>query len=255
MTLNVSLRVPDGIVLASDSLATLMSLVNQRINVSARLRALVCLFGLLALPPLAEGSDAPSVTFESFLTNPPAVERAEFDVIVGSRSLMQPHDVTRTFVEDGTNFLMSEVPMGAPLKPTSGYYFSGDFRGVRWHCGGWGNAGILMFCDPRLNTNPADPNNAFYWNETSAKAVEDNRGKINLMMHLGIQKMVSGSVEWKGGDTNFTAKFRGMGGSYVVTKKAGVPVATNYLAANGELRVHVTYGDGVPSMAQVEMAG
>jgi hypothetical protein len=33
VTLNVSLRVPDGIVLASDSLATLMSSVNQRINV------------------------------------------------------------------------------------------------------------------------------------------------------------------------------------------------------------------------------
>lgn len=33
MTLNVSLRVPDGIVLASDSLATLMSLVNQKVNV------------------------------------------------------------------------------------------------------------------------------------------------------------------------------------------------------------------------------
>ena len=33
MTLNVSLRVPDGIVLASDSLATLMQLVNQKVNV------------------------------------------------------------------------------------------------------------------------------------------------------------------------------------------------------------------------------
>lgn len=33
MTLNVSLRVPDGIVLASDSLATLMQLINQKVNV------------------------------------------------------------------------------------------------------------------------------------------------------------------------------------------------------------------------------
>lgn len=33
MTLNVSLRVPDGIVLASDSLATLMQLINQKMNV------------------------------------------------------------------------------------------------------------------------------------------------------------------------------------------------------------------------------
>ena len=35
MTLNVSLRVPDGIVLASDSLATVMQLINQKMNVSA----------------------------------------------------------------------------------------------------------------------------------------------------------------------------------------------------------------------------
>lgn len=35
MTLNVSLRVPDGIVLASDSLATLMQMVNQKMNVQA----------------------------------------------------------------------------------------------------------------------------------------------------------------------------------------------------------------------------
>jgi hypothetical protein len=33
MTLNVSLRVPDGIVLASDSLATLMQQINQKVNV------------------------------------------------------------------------------------------------------------------------------------------------------------------------------------------------------------------------------
>ena len=33
MTLNVSLRVPDGIVLASDSLATLMQMINQKMNV------------------------------------------------------------------------------------------------------------------------------------------------------------------------------------------------------------------------------
>ena len=36
MTLNVSLRVPDGIVLASDSLATLMTQINQKMNVSAK---------------------------------------------------------------------------------------------------------------------------------------------------------------------------------------------------------------------------
>lgn len=36
MTLNVSLRVPDGIVLASDSLATLMSFINQKMNVNAK---------------------------------------------------------------------------------------------------------------------------------------------------------------------------------------------------------------------------
>ena len=35
MTLNVSLRVPDGIVLASDSLATLMQRINQKMNVEA----------------------------------------------------------------------------------------------------------------------------------------------------------------------------------------------------------------------------
>jgi hypothetical protein len=34
MTLNVSLRVPDGIVLASDSLSTLVSFANQKMNVS-----------------------------------------------------------------------------------------------------------------------------------------------------------------------------------------------------------------------------
>jgi hypothetical protein len=36
VTLNVSLRVPDGIVLASDSLATLMQLINQKMNVQAK---------------------------------------------------------------------------------------------------------------------------------------------------------------------------------------------------------------------------
>ena len=36
MTLNVSLRVPDGIVLASDSLATLITQINQKMNVSAK---------------------------------------------------------------------------------------------------------------------------------------------------------------------------------------------------------------------------
>src|SRR5438132_3590107 len=36
MTLNVSLRVPDGIVIASDSLATVAQSVNQKVTVKAK---------------------------------------------------------------------------------------------------------------------------------------------------------------------------------------------------------------------------
>jgi len=55
MTLNVSLRVPDGIVLASDSLATLMGNFNQKMNVPATCQTCGTSFELkdVQTPPMA----------------------------------------------------------------------------------------------------------------------------------------------------------------------------------------------------------
>ncbi len=55
MTLNVSLRVPDGIVLASDSLATLMQAFNQKMNVPATCTSCGTIFELkdVQTPPVA----------------------------------------------------------------------------------------------------------------------------------------------------------------------------------------------------------
>jgi hypothetical protein len=54
MTLNVSLRVPDGIVLASDSLATLIANINQKMNVSAKCPTCTSVFQItdVQTPPM-----------------------------------------------------------------------------------------------------------------------------------------------------------------------------------------------------------
>ncbi len=61
MTLNVSLRVPDGIVLASDSLGTTMQSINQKINVPATCQSCGTKFEVkdVQTPPVA----VPSTTW------------------------------------------------------------------------------------------------------------------------------------------------------------------------------------------------
>jgi hypothetical protein len=203
-----------------------------------------------------KGATEQNISFESFLQNPPVIRHAAFDVIVGNDTdLTKPHDVSTTFILDGTNFLMSEVPVGAELMHKNGLYFCGELNGVRWHGGGWGNDGILMMFDPSINTNSSNPQDPMYWSETSVKAIEDNREKINLMMCLGIQKMVVGSIVWQAGATNFSASFHGMGNDMTVARRAGGTPITNYLADTGTLLVQVAYDHGVPANAIVELAG
>ena len=183
-------------------------------------------------------------SFESFLQHPPAVEYAAFDVIYGSKE----RDVSITFVEDGTKFLMSQMPTGVVPRHTNGLYFCGQFGDVRWHGGGWGNNGLLMMFDLTLNTNSSVPYG------TSQEAIDGNRDMIDQVMHLGIDNMVSGSVLWDQGATNFVANYDRMAPAYAVRKRGGIAISTNSLPTNGQLLVQLSYQHGVPSTALVKFS-
>jgi hypothetical protein len=200
-----------------------------------------------ATPQLSAGrSSSVPITFESLLQNPPSVEEGSFEVRYG-----QTNNVTRTFIEDGANFLMSQVQTGVERSQTNGLWWCGEFANIRWHGGGWGTLGFLTLFDPAINTNSSDPMNPMNWDGTSKPVISQNRETIDLMMHLGIPNMVTGSVIWHPGDTNFIASYDGMDPGYVVKKQNGNPVATNNFATTGKLAVQLTYKDGVPSTALV----
>jgi len=218
-----------------------------------RLFTLLCMW--LASQTFAKGESGQDISFESFLTNPPTVRHAAFDVIYGNTTdLKEPHDLSRTFVLDGTNFLMSEVPIGEDSVHKKGLHFSGELNGVRWHGGGWGNVGLLMMFDPSLNTNSSDPNAPMYWDQTSPSEMETSREGINLLMHLGIEHMVPGSIIWQPGATNFSAGFSGVGNLMVVSRSPGAPPTTNFLKDDGTLLVQLHYDRDGLAAAKVKYA-
>jgi hypothetical protein len=196
------------------------------------------------------------LTFESFFQHPPIVRHAAYDIIYGNTTnLREPHDLNRTFVLDGTNFLMSEVPIGEDSIHKKGLHFCGELNGVRWRGGGWGNVGLLMMFDPSLNTNSSNPKDPMYWDQTSPSEIEAHRQDISLLMNLGIEYIVPGSIIWQPGATNFSAGFRGPGNQVVVSTNLDNHPTTNYIADERTLLVRLTYDRNVVTAAHVKYVG
>jgi hypothetical protein len=228
---------------------------NGRVSLLAK-TVLVLLFCLASssLRSQPVNDQTSGLTFESFFQHPPVVRHAAYEIIYGNTTnLREPHDLSRTFVLDGTNFLTSEVPIGEDAIHKKGLHFCGELKGVRWRGGGWGNVGLLMMFDPSINTNSSDPKDAMYWDRTSPSEIEAHRQDVNLLMHLGIEDIVPGSIIWQPGATNFSARFRGPGSQVlVVSNTPGGPPTTNYIADERTLLIQLTYDRNVVIAANVK---
>lgn len=160
--------------------------------------------------------NSPSVTFESFLTNPPIIENAEFEIIKPSPSpevleRIKKHnggilglDTVYMLRRDGTNFVLTQ--------PNS---YNGSIGGTEWMF----TRGVLNLADPRINTPDAIGPAAGWPQIVTWK-----------FLNLGIERMIPNTIQWKQGSDHFSAKSEnGLG-------------LTNFGAA--EVQLH--YVDGVP---------
>ncbi|HEY5232667.1 MAG TPA: hypothetical protein VIK35_03935 [Verrucomicrobiae bacterium] len=133
------------------------------------------------------------VTFESFLTNPPVIERAEYEVIDPPPppeflARMEQRGGTLilsnlcTLRLDHTNYILSRSAMGT---------HAGRFGDTEWML----MADTLRLADLRINTTDAiEP------------VVGDVKWAINRFMNLGIEEMVPNTLEWAKGTDHFTAR-------------------------------------------------
>jgi hypothetical protein len=165
------------------------------------------------------------VTFESFLTNPPVIERAEYEIInpppdpknVAQFKLNHPRAIGQVVLTnyctlrlDQTNFILTRQRA-----------YNGRFGSTEWML----MADTLRLADLRINTPDA-----------IGPAVGDVRWPIRRFMNLGIAEMVSNTLEWAKGADHFTAKCQ---------REILDESDTNY----GEIDVQLHYVNGVPLTA------
>jgi hypothetical protein len=166
------------------------------------------------------------VTFESFLTNPPVIEDAEYVIINNAPSpenfaefkRQHPATIVRVVLTnyctlrlDQTNYILSH--------PTVGRY-SGKFGNTQWMLMG----GILRFADMQMNTSQGvGPAVGFFQIQ-----------QANIFMSLGLN-MVPNTIKQISGTDRFTAQWE--------------PQDTSDISANETIGVQFQFKDGIPLTA------
>ena len=184
-------------------------------------------------------SNSVPVTFESFLEHPPAIVDAEFEItnppfppeIIAqmkqtaekeNRSgilevlpqLASPQPNPCQLLLDETNMILNRPAMGG---------YEGHFGSTDWAL--IGNS--LRLVDHRINTTE---------NDTGLLGVPENKMRpVKRLLNLGMESMVSGTVEWVKGADHFTAKCN--------------QVLDGSNSTEGRLDVSLHYANGVPLTA------
>jgi RNA polymerase sigma factor (sigma-70 family) len=176
-------------------------------------------------------SDASTITFESFLTNPPVIEDAEYEVIdpppppeiLAQMKQRNPDTpvglITTNFCSlrlDGANYILKESPMDA---------YHGRFADAKWR---FTQNNILLLADTKIN---------------SSQGIESFVGfppyVIKRFLNFGIDQMIPGTIEWPKGADHFTAKIEN-------------PFLGKNIPEIGTVDVQLHYENGVPLTAVVE---
>lgn len=167
------------------------------------------------------------LTFASFLTNPPVIENARYEIINPPSSpqtfarFKRRHPRARVRVVltnlctlrlDRTNYILT-------LSATHTY--SGRFGSTEWRLMG----NVLRLADTRINTPQAiEP------------VVGNSKWLIRRFLNLGIEQMIPNTLEWPEGADHFTAKCERLTSGEGNTNR-------------GTIEVWLHYSNGVPLTA------
>lgn len=167
-----------------------------RLNTFPLLILIVLFFSLLETTVLAAGDDETSsnsvpITFESFLTNPPAIMDAEFEVdqsLPPELRATHPNldlNTTNPYILrlDGKNYIL--------YQPAFGIY-TGNFGGVGWRQVG---QSPLQLADQKMNTP-----------QVFSEIVGISKWPIYRFLNLGIEEIIPNTLNWAEGADSFTAK-------------------------------------------------
>jgi hypothetical protein len=175
-------------------------------------------------------SDPSSVTFESFLRNPPVIEETEYEIInpppppeAIARLKLQNPDATVGLIQtnfcslrlDGANYILKESPINE---------FHGRFADTKWRLT---QNNILVLADTKINSS-----------QRIEPAVGFAPYVIKRFLNLGFDRIVPGTIDWPEGTDHFTAKVEN---SFAGENNAEI----------GTIDAQLHYKNGVPQTATV----
>jgi RNA polymerase sigma factor (sigma-70 family) len=143
-------------------------------------------------------SDSSSVSFESFLRNPPVIENAEYEIInpppppemLAQMEQRNPGASTGivltnfcTLCLNQTNYILHRSAMAE---------YNGRFGDTVWRLT---QNNILVLADTKINSA-----------QSIAQVAGISRWPVRRFLNLGIEEMIPGTVQWPKGADHFTAK-------------------------------------------------